>query len=192
MEYLHGKTFKALTEREPLSAQRAAMLMVQVLAGLEAVHRKDIVHRDLKPDNLMLVKDEEGKELVKILDFGISKRLGDPRISGEDGGGGRPVQLEARARGQMKAQLAQKKVKAQPTNVEADNGEDREQKQRDQQRPRLHQRRQRGTVGDPQKRGHQPDGGRHADDQYQETAFDHVIESFCPRRHRKRPCSPST
>jgi serine/threonine-protein kinase len=74
MEYLDGRTLKDLLEQEgSFEVQRAAQLMTQVLAGLFVVHRKSIVHRDLKPDNLMVIVDDEGEEVVKILDFGISK-----------------------------------------------------------------------------------------------------------------------
>jgi serine/threonine protein kinase len=74
MEYLDGCTFHNLVVDDSwLPVDRAVFLIRQVLAGLAAVHRKGIVHRDLKPDNLMLITDEDGEEVVKILDFGISK-----------------------------------------------------------------------------------------------------------------------
>ena len=74
MEYLDGETFVDLVdEGETLICPYAVSLTMQALSGLEAVHRKGIIHRDLKPENLMLVVDDEGEEVVKILDFGISK-----------------------------------------------------------------------------------------------------------------------
>jgi serine/threonine protein kinase len=77
MEFLDGKTVGEQIEAEGrFSFERSIEIARQVLAGLEAVHRKGIVHRDLKPENLMVVEDEEGRLLVKILDFGISKVLG--------------------------------------------------------------------------------------------------------------------
>jgi serine/threonine-protein kinase len=77
MEYLEGQTLRELvSEQGAQSVERAASLLYQVLTGLAAVHRRGIVHRDLKPDNLMIVRDEEDRELVKILDFGIAKILG--------------------------------------------------------------------------------------------------------------------
>ena len=80
MEYLDGATLRdILDERGVFPVDRTAGLMSQVLAGLDVVHRKGIVHRDLKPENLMLVQDDEGQEVVKILDFGISKLLSDER-----------------------------------------------------------------------------------------------------------------
>ncbi len=73
MELLEGRTLKELLADGPLPVPRAAGLMLQALSGLEAVHKKGIIHRDLKPDNLMLVQDDDGVEVVKLLDFGISK-----------------------------------------------------------------------------------------------------------------------
>ncbi len=74
MEYLGGETFVDLVdEGETLIPAYAVSLVMQALSGLEAVHRKGIIHRDLKPENLMLIVDDEGEEVVKILDFGISK-----------------------------------------------------------------------------------------------------------------------
>ncbi|MCA9664390.1 MAG: serine/threonine protein kinase, partial [Myxococcales bacterium] len=78
MEHLDGITFTQLIKREaPLDSSRAARLVDQVLAGLAAVHRHRIIHRDLKPDNLMLVDDPDDGELVKIVDFGVSKMVAD-------------------------------------------------------------------------------------------------------------------
>ncbi len=37
------------------------------------MHSKNIVHRDLKPDNIFIDKDKNGKEIIKVGDFGISK-----------------------------------------------------------------------------------------------------------------------
>jgi serine/threonine-protein kinase len=72
MELLKGETLAELLRRGPLVPARALALTRQICQGLAAAHATGTVHRDLKPENLMLVQ-EEGAEVVKILDFGIAK-----------------------------------------------------------------------------------------------------------------------
>ena len=48
--------------------------------ALGTMHQLGIVHRDIKPSNLMLVEREDGSELTKLLDFGISIRAGGDEV----------------------------------------------------------------------------------------------------------------
>lgn len=82
MELLEGTDlYSVLRAHGPLSAERAVRLALQVCRGLRDAHALGIVHRDLKPENLFVTHTRNGAELVKILDFGISKqsRLGGRR-----------------------------------------------------------------------------------------------------------------
>ena len=73
-EYIEGiNLHELIAERGPLSPRYAARLAIQALHGLEAVHRSGIVHRDVSPENLMITRDDEGAERVKIIDLGIAK-----------------------------------------------------------------------------------------------------------------------
>lgn len=73
MEYIEGESLAALiARRAPLSVERKLRLMDDVCAGMACVHAAKLVHRDLKPDNLML---DRGADTVKILDFGIARRM---------------------------------------------------------------------------------------------------------------------
>ena len=73
-EYIEGTNLHELIEqRGPLSPRYAARLAVQALQGLDAIHRAGIVHRDVSPENLMITRDDEGLERVKIIDLGIAK-----------------------------------------------------------------------------------------------------------------------
>ncbi len=77
-EYIEGQTLTALIEQGPLSPGRVVRLTRQLLAGLEEVHARGLVHRDLKPDNIMITKDPNGDDLIKILDFGIASFIDGP------------------------------------------------------------------------------------------------------------------
>ena len=73
-EFIEGINLHELLEqRGPLSPRYAAKLSVQALRGLDAIHRAGIVHRDISPENLMIARDDEGEERVKIIDLGIAK-----------------------------------------------------------------------------------------------------------------------
>lgn len=74
MELLEGEDLGKLIEREgALQVGRVAKIAHQICDALAAAHEKEIVHRDLKPDNVYLIKRRDGKDFVKIVDFGISK-----------------------------------------------------------------------------------------------------------------------
>ncbi|MBX7081954.1 MAG: serine/threonine protein kinase [Nannocystaceae bacterium] len=86
MEYLQGVTLAAeLSERGPMPPAQAIAIMLDVLDALDAVHRRGIVHRDIKPQNVMLVRAHDGKRVVKVLDFGISKAPRDDANLTKDG-----------------------------------------------------------------------------------------------------------
>ncbi len=74
MEYLDGINLRELLrESGPLPVDVAVDYAMQACTGLAEAHRLNVVHRDLKPANLFLTKHLDGGDLVKILDFGVSK-----------------------------------------------------------------------------------------------------------------------
>jgi eukaryotic-like serine/threonine-protein kinase len=78
MELLHGEDCATLLRRNrALPQARAIRIALQVCRGLTAAHAAGVVHRDLKPANLFVTKRGDGSDLVKILDFGISKLRSD-------------------------------------------------------------------------------------------------------------------
>lgn len=80
MELIKGRTLTALLrERGPFPIERIARIGVQLCDAMEAAHRLGIVHRDLKLDNVMVLDEPPGRDLVKILDFGLAKQVGDLR-----------------------------------------------------------------------------------------------------------------
>ncbi len=74
MEYLEGKDLnKILRHEAPLEVARALDYIIQACEGLAEAHAIGVVHRDLKPSNLFVTRRRDGTDLVKVLDFGISK-----------------------------------------------------------------------------------------------------------------------
>jgi len=73
MEYLDGEDLDAIIQESgQLSVERAVDIVLQVAEAMAEAHSLGIVHRDLKPSNLFVCRVAE-RQLVKVLDFGISK-----------------------------------------------------------------------------------------------------------------------
>jgi serine/threonine-protein kinase len=79
MEYLEGEDMAARLERGALPVDEAVRYVLQASEALAEAHQAGIVHRDLKPANLYLARRLDGSARVKVLDFGISKILGDSK-----------------------------------------------------------------------------------------------------------------
>jgi serine/threonine protein kinase len=77
MERLRGETLREVMKRTPtLPVDRVVRIAMQMLSALDAAHRANVVHRDIKPDNVFLEHTTAQKDLVKLLDFGVAKLLG--------------------------------------------------------------------------------------------------------------------
>ena len=75
MELLEGPTLAALGDAGRLPIDRALAVFAGVCAAIEAGHRRGIVHRDIKPANVIVTTADDGRELVKVLDFGLAVDL---------------------------------------------------------------------------------------------------------------------
>jgi serine/threonine-protein kinase len=76
MEHLEGTDLDALIEADgALPVERAIEYTLQVCEALSEAHAAGIVHRDIKPENLFLSQAGPAKAVVKVVDFGLAKRL---------------------------------------------------------------------------------------------------------------------
>jgi serine/threonine-protein kinase len=78
MEYVEGESLSTLLLREPvLAPKRAVEIVRQIAEALTVAHELPVpvIHRDLKPDNIMLARNRDGSDCVKVVDFGIAKAI---------------------------------------------------------------------------------------------------------------------
>jgi serine/threonine-protein kinase len=66
-----------LAREGALDPRRAIDIARQIADGLTAAHELGIVHRDLKPDNVIVAMKRDGREVAKVVDFGIAKAVSD-------------------------------------------------------------------------------------------------------------------
>jgi serine/threonine protein kinase len=80
MEHLEGTDLGALVAHDgPLPVETAVAYALQICEPLAEAHALGIVHRDIKPENLFLWSGGPGKDIVKVLDFGLAKQFGGQR-----------------------------------------------------------------------------------------------------------------
>jgi len=77
MEYLSGQDLgQVLKSAGPMGWPRAQPILVQIGKALRAAHEGGIIHRDMKPENIFVTPRDDGREFIKVLDFGIAKVMG--------------------------------------------------------------------------------------------------------------------
>ena len=81
MELLDGPSLHKLILKGPMDIGRVVSLGKQMAEGLARGHDLDVVHRDLKPANVIVVRGKDGRELVKIVDFGLARKSTDKHLT---------------------------------------------------------------------------------------------------------------
>jgi eukaryotic-like serine/threonine-protein kinase len=80
MDYLQGDNLKDVIQKKGrLPLYRAFPILIQTAEALAHAHSRGILHRDIKPDNIILLQSNVSKDHVKIVDFGIAKRINERR-----------------------------------------------------------------------------------------------------------------
>ncbi len=83
MEWVEGQSlYHHLKQNGALRPRQVAEVALQILESLDEAHRRGFLHRDLKPSNIMLTHDYEGRDIIKVLDFGIAKNLEESQDGG--------------------------------------------------------------------------------------------------------------
>jgi serine/threonine-protein kinase len=76
MELCTGRTLaQVLAADRAFSPERTVHIALQLCDALAAAHALEIVHRDLKPSNVIVLDEPRGRDLVKVLDFGLARSL---------------------------------------------------------------------------------------------------------------------
>ena len=78
MEYVAGNSLDQILQQGRMEAARAVGFTRQALDALGYAHHRGVVHRDVKPSNILVTSDDR----VKLTDFGIASRSGDPKLTG--------------------------------------------------------------------------------------------------------------
>jgi serine/threonine protein kinase len=74
MELVRGQDMRELLAESPrLPVLRAVRIIIDACRGLELAHERGLVHRDLKPANICITRRSDGREVAKVIDFGVAK-----------------------------------------------------------------------------------------------------------------------
>lgn len=77
MEYVPGRSLVSYCDHATLALPDRLRLFIQVCQAVQHAHQKGVIHRDLKPDNV-LVSEDGGRPLPRVIDFGIAKAIASP------------------------------------------------------------------------------------------------------------------
>ncbi len=75
MEYVPGESITGYCDEHQLNVGQRVKIFIDVCRAIEHAHQKGIIHRDIKPSNV-LVRDQDGKPVAKVIDFGVAKAIG--------------------------------------------------------------------------------------------------------------------
>ncbi|WP_030376919.1 MULTISPECIES: serine/threonine-protein kinase [unclassified Streptomyces] len=79
-----GSLVHLVNDYGPLPPAFVRTLLDQLLSGLAAVHDEGVIHRDIKPANILMEATGTGPPRLRLSDFGIAMRLGEPRLTETD------------------------------------------------------------------------------------------------------------
>lgn len=75
MELLNGEPINEYCDRRQLGIEARLKIFRDVCNGIQHAHQKGIIHRDIKPSNILVVEDDQGLPVPKVIDFGMAKQI---------------------------------------------------------------------------------------------------------------------
>jgi tRNA A-37 threonylcarbamoyl transferase component Bud32 len=84
-EFISGRPLAQDMSQGPLGLRRTVHIGDQILSAISDAHGHGVIHRDLKPENIMLCTVGDDPDFVKILDFGVAKRITTQTFATRDG-----------------------------------------------------------------------------------------------------------
>lgn len=86
LELLEGRSLEGiLAVRRKIAAAEVAWVGAAICDALGAAHQRGIIHRDIKPSNVFVARDEQGREVVKVFDFGVARVPSENKKLTQDG-----------------------------------------------------------------------------------------------------------
>ncbi len=74
-EFVEGETLHSLLGQRRFTLDQILDIGMEIGSALVAAHAKGFIHRDLKPKNIMLTPQPDGSSHIKVLDFGLAKKV---------------------------------------------------------------------------------------------------------------------